>query len=102
MAALDVAQVISIFRQLAVEGDADAVRGFVDGLRADFPALRTKECWSNAVPFGRLLVKVKREIIRMDRPEVRPQDGRAPAVSPAARRAWSSVSPPPTAQDLAT
>lgn len=73
---------------LFLAGEPDAVRGFLDGLRADFPALQTKESWSDAVPFGRLLVKVKREIIRMDRPEVRPQDGRAPAVSPETLRRW--------------
>lgn len=75
---------------LFLAGEADAVHGFVDGLRADarFAALAPNESWSDAVPFGRLLVKVKREIIRMDRPEVRPQDGRAPAVSPATLRRW--------------
>lgn len=75
---------------LFLAGAADQVRGFIDALRADprFAALRTKESWSDTVPFGRLLVKVKREIIRMDRPEVRPQDGRAPAVSPETLRRW--------------
>jgi len=75
---------------LFLAGAADEVRGFLDDLRADerFAPLAAKESWSDAVPFGRLLVKVKREIIRMDRPDVRPQDGRAPAVSPATLRRW--------------
>ena len=75
---------------LFLASDAARVRGFVDALRADerFAALQTKESWSDAVPFGRMLVKVKREIIRMDRPDVRPQDGRAPAVSPQTLRRW--------------
>ncbi|WP_295842643.1 sulfurtransferase [uncultured Microbacterium sp.] len=75
---------------LFLAGGADEVRGFVDDLRADarFAALQTKESWSDDVPFGKLLVKVKREIIRMDRPEVRPQDGRAPAVTPDTLRRW--------------
>jgi UPF0176 protein len=75
---------------LFLAGAADAVCGFVDELRADprFASLETKDSWSDAVPFGKLLVKVKREIIRMDRPEVRPQDGRAPAVSPATLCRW--------------
>lgn len=75
---------------LFLAGSAAGVRGFVAELRADerFSALRTKDSWSDAVPFGKLLVKVKREIIRMDRPEVRPQDGRAPAVSPDTLRRW--------------
>ena len=75
---------------LFLAGSAAAVRGFVDDLRADdrFAALETKESWSDDVPFDKLLVKVKGEIIRMDRPEVRPQDGRAPAVSPDTLRRW--------------
>ncbi|MEV8240854.1 sulfurtransferase [Microbacterium testaceum] len=75
---------------LFLAGETDALRGFVEELRADprFAALETKDSWSDAVPFGKLLVKVKREIIRMDRPEVRPQDGRAPAVSPDTLRRW--------------
>ncbi|KTS13922.1 sulfurtransferase [Microbacterium testaceum] len=75
---------------LFLAGNAEAVRGFVDELRVDprFASLETKDSWSDAVPFGKLLVKVKREIIRMDRPEVRPQDGRAPAVSPDTLRRW--------------
>ena len=75
---------------LFLAGEPDAVRGFLDDLRADarFATLAARESWSETVPFGRLRVKVKREIIRMDRPEVRPQDGRAPAVSPATLRRW--------------
>lgn len=75
---------------LFLAGGADAVRGFVDELRADprFARLTTKESWSDDQPFGRMLVKVKREIIRMDRPAVRPADGRAPAVAPETLRRW--------------
>ncbi|BAJ72997.1 predicted sulfurtransferase [Microbacterium testaceum StLB037] len=75
---------------LFLAGPADPVRAFLDELRTDerFAALETKDSWSDAVPLGKLLVKVKREIIRMDRPEVRPQDGRAPAVSPDTLRRW--------------
>lgn len=75
---------------LFLAGDGDAVRGFLDEVRCDerFAALRAKESWSDEVPFGKLLVKVKREIIRMDRPEVRPQHGRAPVVTPATLRRW--------------
>lgn len=75
---------------LFLAGEATAVRDFLDELRVDerFRALAAKESWSDEVPFGRLLVKVKSEIIRMDRPAVRPQDGRAPAVSPDTLRRW--------------
>lgn len=75
---------------LFVAGAAEAVRDFVSDLRADdrFSALTVTESWSEAQPFGRMLVKVKREIIRMDRPAVRPAAGRAPAVAPADLRRW--------------
>jgi len=71
-------------------GDAEGVRGFVAALRADprFAALATKESWSDAQPFGKMLVKVKREIIRMDHPTIRPEGNRAPAVAPATLRRW--------------
>jgi UPF0176 protein len=75
---------------LFLAGEADAVRGFVDELRQDarFAALTAKESWSDDQPFGKLLVKVKREIIRMDHPTIRPETGRAPAVSPKTLRGW--------------
>lgn len=71
-------------------GTVTAVRDFVARLREDdrFAALTTKESWSQAVPFRKMLVKVKREIIRMDRPTVVPADGRAPAVTPETLRRW--------------
>ena len=71
-------------------GPAGAVRGFVEQLRADarFADLNPKESWSATVPFRKMLVKVKREIIRMDHPAIRPVEGRAPAVAPATLRRW--------------
>ncbi|RZJ13637.1 MAG: sulfurtransferase [Acidovorax sp.] len=71
-------------------GPADAVRGFVDALRTDtrFADVEPKESWSATVPFRKMLVKVKREIIRMDHPTIRPAAGRAPSVDPATLRRW--------------
>ncbi len=75
---------------LFLAGATEPLRGFVDELRRDprFGALTTKESWSDTQPFGRMLVKVKREIIRMGHPTIRPDDGRAPAVEPATLRRW--------------
>ncbi|WP_137843206.1 sulfurtransferase [Microbacterium sp. 2FI] len=75
---------------LFLAGDADAVHGFVDDLRRDprFAGLTPKESWSAEQPFGKMLVKVKREIIRMGHPTIRPDAGRAPAVAPATLRRW--------------
>ena len=71
-------------------GPAQAVHSFVDQLRSDerFADLAPKESWSDTVPFRKMLVKVKREIIRMDHPTIRPAEGRAPSVSPATLRRW--------------
>lgn len=71
-------------------GPAAAVRGFVDALRTDprFADLAPKESWSGTVPFRKMLVKVKREIIRMDHPAIQPAEGRAPAVTPATLLRW--------------
>ncbi|MCM5678042.1 sulfurtransferase [Schlegelella sp. S2-27] len=75
---------------LFLAGAADAVQSFVAWLRADtrFADLAPKESWSDEVPFRKLLVKVKREIIRMNHPAIRPQMGRAPAVDAATLARW--------------
>jgi len=75
---------------LVLAGAADALHGFMAWLGEDarFAGLEVKESWSGAPPFGRLLVKVKPEIIRMDRPAIRPAQGRAPAVDAATLARW--------------
>ena len=75
---------------LFLAGPPEAVRDFVNWLRSDarFAALEVKESPSEAVPFGKLLVKVKREIIRMNHPAIRPQAERAPAVSAQTLARW--------------
>ena len=75
---------------LFLAGPPDAVRDFIGWLRGDarFASLEVKESSSPAVPFGKLLVKVKREIIRMNHPAIRPQAERAPAVSAQTLSCW--------------
>ena len=79
---------------LFLAGPADAVRTWVDTLKQDarFADLAPKESWSDSVPFKKLLVKVKGEIIRMNHPTIRPDErgdtGRAPAVEPAVLHRW--------------
>ncbi|MCJ0762791.1 sulfurtransferase [Variovorax terrae] len=75
---------------LFLAGAAADVRGFLDWLRGDqrFADLAAKESWSPRQPFGKLLVKLKREIIRMDHPAIQPAAGRAPAVDSATVRRW--------------
>ena len=75
---------------LFLAGPPEAVRDFVNLLRSDarFAGLEVKESPSESVPFGKLLVKVKREIIRMNHPAIRPQAERAPAVSAQTLARW--------------
>ncbi|MED5618604.1 sulfurtransferase [Ideonella sp. BN130291] len=75
---------------LFVAGQETPVREWLAVLRADprFADLQPKESTSAEVPFKRLRVKVKREIIRMNMPAVRPAAGRAPAVAPATLARW--------------
>ncbi|WP_027996248.1 sulfurtransferase [Simplicispira psychrophila] len=71
-------------------GHAEPVRAFIDTLRQDarFADLQPKESWSAQVPFRKMLVKVKREIIRMDHPAIVPSQGRAPSVDAPTLRRW--------------
>ena len=75
---------------LFLAGAPGDVRTFVAALRADprFAPLEPKESWSDTVPFGKLLVKVKREIIRMNHPHVKPSAGRAPSVDARTLSRW--------------
>ena len=77
---------------LFLAGDAPALRGFLDWLRTDprFAGLHAKESWSRAVPFARLKVKRKAEIIAFRREQASPLETgvRAPAVDPATLRRW--------------
>ena len=75
---------------LVLAGAPPDLRGFVAWLReqAPFGDLETKESVSAALPFRRLKVKVKREIIRMDHPTIRPQQRRAPLLGAATLARW--------------
>jgi UPF0176 protein len=53
-----------------------------------FAGLEAKESRSDEVPFARLIVKVKREIIRMNHPLIRPQIARAPALDAHTLARW--------------
>ena len=53
-----------------------------------FAGLDIKESVSERLPFRRLKVKIKREIIRMDRPTIRPEAGRAPSVDAVTLARW--------------
>lgn len=77
---------------LFLAGAEAPLRGFLAWLRSDarFAALHAKESWSEAVPFARLKVKRKAEIITFRREAASPlQVGeRAPTVAPATLARW--------------
>ncbi len=75
---------------LFLAGLGESVNGFMNDLRQDprFADITPKESWSAEQPFKKMLVKVKREIIRMNHPTIRPQTGRAPAVSAQTVKRW--------------
>src|SRR4029453_17262059 len=75
---------------LFLAGEPPAVRAFVAWLRGapPFAPLQAKETGARERPCRKLLVKVKREIIRMNEPAIRPAAGRAPAVDAATLARW--------------
>ncbi len=75
---------------LFLAGVPEAVRGFLSWLRADprFAGLAAKESWSEEVPFARLKVKLKREIIAFRREGVDPIGSPAPFVDPVTLKRW--------------
>lgn len=75
---------------LFVAGAPESIGEFLGMLRADarFADLEVKESWSLHQPFRRMLVKLKREIIRMDHPAIQPSSGRAAGVEPRTLKRW--------------
>ncbi|MFL6682373.1 MAG: sulfurtransferase, partial [Burkholderiaceae bacterium] len=76
---------------LFMAGEEAALRGWVAGaLHAEpaFAGLATKDSFSDTMPFKRLKVKVKNELIRMNHATIKPQDGRAASVAPATLARW--------------
>jgi len=75
---------------LFMAGAPEAIRAFLEWLRTDprFAGLHAKESWSGEQPFRKLLVKVKREIIRMNHPAIQPAQGRAPAIDALTLKRW--------------
>jgi UPF0176 protein len=75
---------------LALAAPAPALREWLERLLGDarLAGMDLKFSESDALPFRRLVVKVKREIIRMNQPSIAPQAERAPAVDPPTLERW--------------
>jgi len=75
---------------LFLAGIEARLRAVLAWLAADtrFADLPVKESWSAEQPFNRMLVKIKREIITMKKPQIRPMQARAPHVDAATLKRW--------------
>jgi UPF0176 protein len=71
-------------------GNEPELRGFLDWLRQDprFKSLESKDSWSETQPFKKMLIKIKNEIIRMNHPAIRPEEGRANFITPKKLQEW--------------
>jgi UPF0176 protein len=75
---------------LFLAGARASIDAFLGWLRADtrFVDLQVKESYSDDQPFNYMLVKLKREIITMKHPLIKPEEGRAPSVEPVTLKRW--------------
>lgn len=75
---------------LMLAGEPRSLREFMGTLQDDlrFKDLPIKESFSECLPFRFLKVKIKREIIRMNFPTLRPAEHRVPAVSARTLARW--------------
>lgn len=74
-------------------GSRSAIDGFMEWLKRDerFSDITPKESISDSQPFNRMLVKLKREIITMKMPVIKPEKGRAPSVDAPTLKRWLDV-----------
>lgn len=75
---------------LFLAGPREAIDTFMTWLREDsrFAGLQAKESFSEDVPFKRMRVRLKKEIITLRQPTIRPEGGRAPAVDAITLKRW--------------
>lgn len=75
---------------LFLAGLREPIDQFLAWLRSDsrFSDMQVKESYSEEQPFGKMLVKLKREIITMKNPLIQPEKGRAPVVEAKTLKRW--------------
>ncbi len=75
---------------LFLAGTEKEIEAFLSILRKDprLKSFKTKNSWSESQPFRKLLVKIKKEIIRMNHPTIAPEKGRAKFISPKQLKEW--------------
>jgi UPF0176 protein len=75
---------------LFLAGEATELEAFIDWLTADprFAGIEIKRSWSDEVPFNRMLVKLKKEIITFHQPDFDRTAHPAPQLPPAELKKW--------------
>lgn len=75
---------------LSLAGEIDNIHFFKKKLTEDkrFSDITFRESFSDFIPFKRMKVKIKKEIITMYRDEVKPEENRAPSISPQHLKQW--------------
>ncbi len=75
---------------LFLAGMRSSIDEFLSFLRSDprFADIEVKKSLSEKQPFNRMLVRLKREIITMKHPLIKPELGRAPAVEATTLKRW--------------
>jgi UPF0176 protein len=75
---------------LFLAGEKPAMKVFVEHLRSDvrFADIDVKWSWSDFVPFKRLLVKLKNEIVTFRTPDIDPAAAPAPIITAAELKRW--------------
>lgn len=75
---------------LFLAGSPASIETMLTALQAlpEIGTLEVKYSLSDHVPFGKMRVRLKREIIRMNHPAIQPAQGRAPAVDAATLARW--------------
>jgi predicted sulfurtransferase len=71
-------------------GSSESIAEFQRFLQSfpEFQGMEYKESWSDSVPFDHLFIKLKKEIISMGRPDIRPAELTGPRLSAAEFKRW--------------
>ncbi len=87
---------------LFVAGERESVDALLDRLRSEseLSDLQVKESLSEHLPFRRMLVKIKREIISFDVPGIDPAESPSPKISPRQLKSWLDQQRPLTLLDV--
>lgn len=75
---------------ISLAGEIHAVSTFTAYLRAypDFADMTFRESYSDRIPFKRLKVKIKKEIITFRHPDIHPEKVRGPSILPETLKQW--------------